>query len=135
MIYLNNKMKTMDLSAGQFPFLMILSNKEGIIQDEIAADVHIDKGTAARALKKLEDKNYILKKIDSENRRRYLIYLTEKGKKLIPKIIAIDNEWEDFLCCKLSSGEYEQIYPILKSLAMKSLEKVEIMENLTNELK
>jgi len=114
---------------------MILANKEGIIQEEIAADVHIDKRTAARALKKLEDKNYIFMEIDSKNRRRYLIYLTENGKKLVPKIIAINNEWEDFLCCKFSSEEYDQIYPILKGLAMKSLEKVEIMENLTNELK
>lgn len=135
MMYLNNKMKTIGLSAGQFPFLMVLSNNEGINQDEIAAYVHIDKGTVARALKKLEDKNYIYREIDEKNRRRYLIYLTEEGKKLIPKLIAIDNEWEDFLCSNSLSKEYDQIYSIVINLAVKSLEKVEMMENLTNELK
>ncbi len=125
MVYLNNRMKILDLSAGQFPFLLVLYHHEGINQDEIAAIVHVDKGTAARALKKLEDKNLIFREIDSKNRRRYLIYLTDKGKVLIPKIIAIDNEWEDFLCCKSSTNEYDLVYDILKNLALKSLEKIE----------
>ena len=125
MVYLNNRMKKLDLSAGQFPFLLVLFHHGGINQDEIAGIIHVDKGTAARALKKLEDKNLIFREIDSNNRRRYLIYLTEKGNDLIPEIIAIDNEWEDFLCCKSSTNEYDLVYPILKNLALKSMEKIE----------
>jgi len=126
MVYLNNRMKKLDISAGQFPFLMVLFNKEGITQDEIAADVHMDKGTVARALKKLEDNRYIYRAVDLNNRRKYIIYLTEKGKLVVPKILAIDTEWEDFLCNSPSSGDkYAQIYAVLKNLAVKSMEKVE----------
>lgn len=124
MMYLNDKMSDLDISAGQFPFILILSEEEGITQEEMAAHFHIDKGTVARALKKLEDNEYLFRKIDTENRRRYLIYLTEKGKKSVPQIINIDNEWEDNLCSKFSEGEYEKLFDILKILAVNSLENV-----------
>jgi MarR family transcriptional regulator, temperature-dependent positive regulator of motility len=125
MMYLNDKMRDLDITAGQFPFLMVLSHNEGITQDEIAAHFHIDKGTVARGLKKLEENQYLFRKVDKKNRRRYLIYLTEKGRNTIPHIIGIDNEWEDSLCCKFSKEEHSQIFDILKILALNSVEKVE----------
>ncbi len=125
MMYLNNKMRDMDITAGQFPFIMVLSNEEGITQEELAAHFHIDKGTVARALRKLEDKQYIFRKVDVENRRRYHIYLTEKGRTTVPQITNIDKEWEESLCSRFTEEEYSNLFDILKILAVKSLEKVD----------
>ena len=125
MMYLNDKMKNLDITAGQFPFIVVLSHEEGITQDELAAHFHIDKGTVARALRKLEDKKYLFRKVDALNRRRYLIYLTEKGRKAVPKIISIDKEWEDSTCFEFSEEEYQNLFDILKVLAGNSLENVD----------
>ena len=125
MMYLNDKMKDMDITAGQFPFIVVLSHEEGITQEELAAHFHIDKGTVARALRKLEDKEYLFRKVDSLNRRRYLIYLTEKGRRAVPKITSIDKEWENSMCTKFSNQEYQNLFNILKVLAGNSLEKID----------
>ena len=125
MMYLNDKMKDMDITAGQFPFIVVLSHEEGITQEELAAHFHIDKGTVARAIRRLEDKEYLFRKVDSLNRRRYLIYLTEKGRKAVPKIISIDKEWENSMCTKFSKEEYQNLFNILKVLAGNSLEKID----------
>jgi DNA-binding MarR family transcriptional regulator len=125
MMYLNNRMRDMDLTAGQFPFIMVLSNEDGITQEELAAHFHIDKGTVARALRKLEDKQYLFRKIDTENRRRYRIYLTEKGRTTVPQIKNIDMEWEESMCSRFSEDEYSTLFDILKILAVNSLEKVD----------
>ena len=125
MMYLNDRMKNLDITAGQFPFIVVLSHEEGITQDELAAHFHIDKGTVARALRKLEDKKYLFRKVDALNRRRYLIYLTEKGKEAVPKIISIDKEWEDSMCSEFSEEKYQNIFSILKVLASNSLENVD----------
>ena len=125
MMYLNDKMKDMDITAGQFPFIVVLSHEEGITQEELAAHFHIDKGTVARALRKLEDKEYLFRKVDSLNRRRYLIYLTEKGRRAVPKITSIDKEWENSMCTKFSKEEYQNLFNILKVLAGNSLEKID----------
>ena len=133
MMYLNDKMKNLDITAGQFPFIVVLSHEEGITQDELAAHFHIDKGTVARALRKLEDKKYLFRKVDALNRRRYLIYLTEKGRKAVPKIISIDKEWEDSMCSEFSEEEYQNIFGILKVLASNSLENVDKNREYTHE--
>ena len=124
MMYLNDRVGDMDMTPGQFPFIMVLSNEEGITQEELAAHFHIDKGTVARALRKLEDKNYLFRKVDSKNRRRYFIYLTDKGKRTVPKITNIEQEWENSICSKFSEEEYSRLFEILKILAINSLEKV-----------
>lgn len=123
-IHLNNKMKDLEISAGQVPFLMHLSHKEGITQDDLAVHLHIDKGTVARALKKLEDNGFIYREVNPQNRRSYLLFLTEKGKQLVPQIRNIDKEWEDFVCSNFQNEEYNRLFNILQTLAMKSLEKV-----------
>lgn len=125
MIFINEKIKDMDITAGQIPFLMVLSREEGISQDNLASHFHIDKGVVARALRRLEDNKYIFREIDSENRRRHLIYLTSKGKETIPQIKNIDKEWEDSMRSKISEDEYNHIFNIIKKMALNCLEKVE----------
>ena len=103
---------------------MHLSHKEGITQDDLAVHLHIDKGTVARALKKLEDNGFIYREINPQNRRRYLLFLTEKGRQIVPRIYDIDKEWEHSVCSNLSDTEYSHLFNALQTLAMKSLEKV-----------
>ena len=123
-VHLNNEMKDLELTAGQVPFLIHLSHKEGITQDDLAVHLHIDKGTVARALKKLEDNGFIYREINPQNRRRYLLFLTEKGRQIVPQIYDIDKEWEHSVCSNLSDTEYSRLFNALQTLAMKSLEKV-----------
>ena len=123
-IHLNNEMKDLEITAGQVPFLMHLSHKEGITQDDLAVHLHIDKGTVARALKKLEDNGFIYREINPQNRRKYLLFLTEKGRHIVPKIHQINKEWEKSVCFDLSDVEYIKLLNTLQTLAMKSLEKV-----------
>ena len=123
-VHLNNEMKDLELTAGQVPFLIHLSHKEGITQDDLAVHLHIDKGTVARALKKLEDNKFIYREINPKNRRKYLLFLTEKGRQIVPEIYHIDKEWEKSVCSGLSDTEYHHLVNKLQTLAMKSLEKV-----------
>ena len=125
MIFVNDKIKHMDITAGQIPFLMVLSREEGITQDELAAHFHIDKGVVARALRKMEDNNYLFREIDPSNRRKHLIYLTGKGKSTVPQIISIDKQWEDSICSRVSKDEYNQVFDVLKKMALNCLEKVD----------
>lgn len=125
MIFINEKIKDMDITAGQIPFLMVLSREEGISQDDLASHFHMDKGTVARALRKLEDKKYLFREIDPENRRRHLIYLTNKGKSTVPKIVDIDKEWGDSMRSNISEDEYNHVFNILRKMALKCLEKVD----------
>ncbi|BDZ70782.1 MarR family winged helix-turn-helix transcriptional regulator [Methanobacterium petrolearium] len=77
----------MNLTEGQVPCLVALSKKEQLTQDDLAKMFHIDKGTIARSIQKLEDKKLVQRVQDPVNRRRYRLSLTEKGEKIIPEIL------------------------------------------------
>ena len=47
-------------------------------QEEIGNHFKIDKGSIARSIQKLQEKQFINKEIDENNRRKYLLSLTEK---------------------------------------------------------
>jgi len=75
-VFLNDRLRPLGLSAGQFPVLMLLAREQDITQDRLVRHYHLDKGTIARAVKKLEDAGYIRRIIDPTNRRAVRLFLT-----------------------------------------------------------
>lgn len=133
MMYLNNELKRFNVTSSQFIYLIGLYRKEGQTQEHLANHFFIDKGTVARGVKKLEDNGFICRRTDPENRRRYLLYLTEDGMALMPDIINIIKDWENSINEDLSKAEKEQINELLKKLTMKSLNKLHDTEENLNE--
>ncbi len=133
MMYLNNELKRFNVTASQFIYLIGLYKKEGQTQEDLANHFFIDKGTVARGVKKLEDNGFICRRMDPENRRRYLLYLTEDGMALMPDIINIIKDWENSINEDLSKAEKERINQLLKKLTMKSLNKLYDTEENLNE--
>jgi len=58
-IYVGNKLQPYGIGKGQFMFLIKLFERDGLNQDELVDGLNIDKGTTARALRKLEQEGYI----------------------------------------------------------------------------
>jgi len=96
-IYLNTALKPYGLSAGQFPALMYLYHHPGCMQEAITRHFTIDKGTVARAIRRLEEEGYVIKEIDPENRRAVCLRLTEKALAVCEEIHAIESAWEERL--------------------------------------
>ncbi len=124
MMYLNNELKSLNVTASQFLYLIGLYKKEGQTQEDLATHFFIDKGTVARGVKKLEDKGFICRRIDPENRRRYLLYLTPEGKALMPNILGIIQDWENSMSEGLTDTEKNRISELLKKLTIKALTKL-----------
>jgi len=76
---LNNKIKETDLTVGQTLVLNFLEEDDGITINELGAKAGIDNATMTGIIDRLENAGYIARKKDSEDRRVYLIYLTDKG--------------------------------------------------------
>ena len=120
-IFMNHELKHLELTDGQVPCLLVLSKKEGITQDELAKMFYIDKGTIARAIKKLEEKGMVNKVQDPLNRRRYLLSLTPKGEQVIPIILQAEKKWENILFKGFSNEERSSMLDKMKILAENSL--------------
>lgn len=121
-IFMNRELKHLNLTEGQVPCLMVLSYKQGVTQDDLAKMLHIDKGTIARTIQKLEEKGLVRRVQDPVNRRRYRLSMTEKGEEVIPEIIRVEGEWENIIFKGLSDEERTQLVVSVKKLANNSLE-------------
>jgi DNA-binding MarR family transcriptional regulator len=120
-IFIDEQMKRFGLSSGQLFTLIHLAHEQGITQDTLVRRFRVDKGTVARAVRRLEDAGYISRTVDHENRRAVRIFLTEKGEDIVPEIIRIDREWEEAVFAGLADEERRQAEAILRTIAHNSL--------------
>lgn len=105
-VYLDKRLERLNLTTGTYPYLLVLSKNEGISQNEISRELNVDKAMSARSVKKLIDFGYIKKKENEDDIRAYKLYLTNKGKEIIPEIINIIAEWTNQI---IQGNEEEQI--------------------------
>ncbi|PMQ01243.1 MAG: transcriptional regulator [Dictyoglomus sp. NZ13-RE01] len=77
------------LFRGQAPVLLLLSERDGITQKEIAYELKIKPSTLNLILRRLEKRGYIVKRRDEKDKRFTKIYITEEGKNLVCKLKSI----------------------------------------------
>ena len=82
----NIEFKELNLTKGQYLYLVRIYEDPGIIQEKLAEMIKVDRTTAARAIKKLELHGFIEKKDDELNKKIKKLYPTEKGKQVYPFI-------------------------------------------------
>ncbi|WP_458455765.1 MarR family winged helix-turn-helix transcriptional regulator [Methanobrevibacter sp.] len=78
-------------------YLMEIHERKNLSQDDLADIFGQSKGTVAKALRKLEDKGYVERKIDDNNRRKYILNTTEKGEELAILLKKDLNKWEELV--------------------------------------
>ena len=80
----------------------------------------IDKGSIARSIQKLQEKQFINKEIDENNRRKYQLSLTEKGRAVALKIMDLNNEWENQIYSTCNTDE-KQIVELMRKITISSI--------------
>ena len=109
--YLNEKVKDEDLSFGLYPLLIKIYNNEGIIQEQLAQNFHLNESTITRNLKKLEDKGFI-ERIPEKRTKR--IEITGKGAKTAQKVMDYDEEWDSKIKEIIGQREYDNFKNALR---------------------
>ncbi len=110
--YINDNVKDDELSFGLHPLLVKISRNEGINQEQLAKDFHLNESTIARNLKKLEDKGFIERIPD---KRKKIIKITQKGRKTAEKVLDLDKQWDEQL--NLTDDEYKTFKKILRKIS------------------
>ncbi|MDV4151472.1 MarR family transcriptional regulator [Clostridium sp. AL.422] len=113
-IFFLKELSHLGLGYGQFNFLMELYRKDGVRQEDLSLNLKIDKGTTARAVKKLEIEGFITRVNDDKDKRAYRLFLTDKGLKHKKEICNVAKSWEENLTKNLTFEEKEIILNLLK---------------------
>ncbi|WP_110462400.1 MarR family transcriptional regulator [Ruminiclostridium sufflavum] len=115
-IYLDKLLRKYDLSSGSYQYLFILNKNEGISQNKISKELGFDKAMSARTITKLIEVGYIVRLEDDTDSRAYKLFLSEKAKAVIPKILTEIHKLVELITADLSEQE--------KIITTESLKKI-----------
>jgi DNA-binding MarR family transcriptional regulator len=111
-------LKSTGLTAKHAGVLMILEEKGSLSQNELGKCAYIDRTTVVGLMDDLEKLGLVERKEHPTDRRSHAIYLTAKGKEILPVIDKHAVEMErKFLGC-LSSQEQKSLIQILRKLVL-----------------
>lgn len=112
------------LTYTQYLVMMVLWEFGGMTEGEIGKRIHLDSGTLAPLLKRLEKQGYINRERPDNNERKLFISLTETGKSMEKEALRIPQAMNG--CIQLEEDELFMLKSLLdKALGRMSTEKQE----------
>lgn len=105
----------MELTKTQVMFMIHISQRTDIHQDQLAKIFKINRSTVTRAINQLENKGYVIRIIDDKNKKTNIISLTDLGKNCLEKI----NRAIDFWIVLITEGFSEEEVELSKRLITK----------------
>ncbi|OGI23175.1 MAG: hypothetical protein A2287_04485 [Candidatus Melainabacteria bacterium RIFOXYA12_FULL_32_12] len=112
--------KGFDITPEQWGVLYTLSKEDGQYQNKLANKLLKQKPNITRLIDILEEKKLLIRKINTEDRRVYKVYLTEKGRKLAEAIYSHIVNFENKLCQELQKEEIVTLGKLLGKLTINS---------------
>lgn len=114
--YVKSKLAPFQLAPEQNLIMMLLWEKDGLNQNEIAEKLNKDKTNIARMVFNLEQKGFIRRVCCEHDRRSLKVYLTEQGKELGDRVIPITEEFNELVCKGISDEELAEVKRILSKM-------------------
>ncbi|HZH60817.1 MAG TPA: MarR family transcriptional regulator [Metabacillus sp.] len=111
--YVKNKLSPFNIAPEQNLIMMLLWEKDGLSQNEIAGKLNKDKTNIARMAFGLEQKGFVKRINCPKDRRVQRLYLTKQGEELSKHIILIAMEFNKVLCQNITNEELNQVRQIL----------------------
>ena len=96
--------------------LLHLEHHPGATQDSIANHLFIDKCNVARRTKKLETLGYLYRETNQNDRRENHLYLTDKGRELVPTIREYLGQWGRSITADLTDTECAELLALLTKM-------------------
>ncbi|MDN4619383.1 MarR family winged helix-turn-helix transcriptional regulator [Paenibacillus sp. PsM32] len=118
----NIEFKEYALTKGQYLYLVRICENPGIIQEKLAEMIKVDRTTAARAIKNLEENGFVQKKEDPHNKKIKKLFPTAKGEQIYP-VIKKENDYSNLMALEgLSEQENDLLFELLQKVR-KNVEK------------
>ncbi len=112
-------LKELNLTYTQYIVMMVLWENETVSSRELAECLHLDYGTLTPVLKRLDQAGYLTRERASRDERLLTLRLTEEGRKLKEKAVAIPPAVAE--CMGLTAEEFGTLY-VLTYKALRHME-------------
>lgn len=112
----NIEFKDINLSNLQFLYVVRIYEHPGIIAEQLANLIKVDRTTLARAVRRLDKQGYVYRESDPDNKKIKHLYVTEKGKQIYPFIIRENSHSNEVALQGFTPEEAQQVHDYLKRI-------------------
>jgi MarR family transcriptional regulator, organic hydroperoxide resistance regulator len=89
----SERLRMIGMSIPQCDVLTTLSEQEGVNQQELAKRLYVTKGNISGLLDRLEAAGFVERRSLASDRRQYSIHLTDAGRTMAERAIAVQHKW------------------------------------------
>lgn len=118
--YIVDACRAWNLTYSEYVLLLRLYEEEGRSQEELAAELDLDKAAITRSIQLLEQKNFLLRKTDMADRRKKLLFVTDYARTQQDVLQAVLGKWIESLSQAVTKEEVETVTKVLTKLAVRS---------------
>ena len=115
--FLERRLKEYNIGFSEQLIMLYLCKCDIVNQDTIAKHFMLDKGAVAKALNKLEKKEFIVRTDNPRNKREKLISITVKGKSVTGYMSVELEEWHKYLFKGLSKEDIDLFNKIVDKMS------------------
>ena len=137
--YLAKRMEQTPINRYYYPLYIIGKHSGNISQQELADQLLSDKVSMVRILDCLAEDGYIERRVNPNDRRQHLLYITEAGKPWVDEIEAALNETDEFFLNFIERKERVKFILNLQELIRQTIdlpvEQVELFYNRIKDMK
>lgn len=113
---MESRLSEIDLNLQQFAVMMTVLETDGQTQTEIGNKFSIPPYAISRALDHLETSGHLERKPHPTSRRTHLVFATDQGRKLAPRLFAIVREVNSDLVAAFSAQEQNDFHKLLTKM-------------------
>jgi DNA-binding MarR family transcriptional regulator len=115
-IYINKELAQHDIGSSQYLVLLALNENDCVHQETLSKNLYLDKATITRSVTKLMKRGYVKREVDPEDRRAYILHITNKGRKLVPEIRKVLDQTSTIFLSGFSTQEKAAVLELLKRM-------------------
>lgn len=113
---LQQKLKAFEITSEQWSILSMVYLKEGCNQKELGEKLLKDRAALTRILDILERKELLKRETSNNDRREYLVYITEKGRELYSDVLPVVTNNSEEISSIFTGDEEKQLRYLLNKL-------------------
>lgn len=111
------RLKKLKLAPHQVGILRVLGSTPAITQQSLAKTLGIVPSRLVALIDEMESSGFVERRADRDDRRRYALHLTEKGRSMLETVGRVAREHAQDLLSALSAEEQRQIADLLQRIA------------------
>ncbi|HQN74791.1 MAG TPA: winged helix DNA-binding protein [Bacillota bacterium] len=114
--FLEERLKDLEINRSEAPYLKAIYMYDSMKMNDLISKFFFHKSHSTRAIKSLVAQGYIVKTVDEEDKRAFVLTITDKGKNVAAKIVKILAEWDELMESFLEKEELELVSAIQKKV-------------------